>query len=302
MIGFLRGVLIEKTPDALLLDAGGVGYEVVVPASSLCALPPEGSPAQLYIHTHVREEAIRLFGFASLFDRKVFEALLSVTNVGPRLAVALLGPLDGVELCETVVEGRVALLVSIPGVGAKTAERLILELKPKFAKLLHLRALYSGAKAVGWDDPGMARAGARRAEDASCDAATGSLSVAQGDGFSGAGAVAKLESPADEGSTLFPTVGEGDGTVRPDGTTKGARAGKALREAKALEERLQARRAMEDARSALENIGYKEKQIEGVLKDIQARTQSGEPVVVEVVLRDALRQLSGHLFKEKEGE
>lgn len=266
MIGFLRGVLIEKTPDALLLDVGGVGYEITVPASSLCALPPEGHSAHLYIHTHVREDALRLFGFATLFDRKVFEALLSVNSVGPKLAVALLGPLEGVELCEALVSASLPVLVSIPGVGAKTAERLILELKPKCTKLLALRPLYEkGARSAG---------------------AQAALPTAGGtsQGWHGAS-----EEPA---STLF-----ADETSVVDGASSKGNT-KAHVDARALEARLQSRRAVEDLRSALENIGYKEKQIEGVLKEFEGKWKAGETVVLEVALRDALRKLSGHLFKE----
>lgn len=264
MIGFLRGTLLEKTPDALLLDVGGVGYEVQVPLSSLCALPAEGLPANLYVHTHVREDALRLFGFASLFDRKVFEALISVTGVGPKLALQLLGPLDGKELCTAIVEGRAPLLVSIPGVGAKTAERLILELKPKLQKLLALCSLYEGAL----DGERMLGRGEREHSPAASHVA-----------------------PA----TLFPVEGGSPGAT----SGKGA---KANREALALEERLSARRVLEDIRSGLENIGYKEKQIDVALKDYETRLRRGEAVTLESALREVMRKFSGHLFKEKEGE
>jgi len=272
VIGFLRGTLLEKTPDALLLDVGGVGYELVVPVSSLCALPPEGEAAHLYIHTHVREDAIKLFGFASLFDRKVFEALISVTGVGPRLAVGLLGPLDGVELCEAVVEGRAPLLVSIPGVGAKTAERLVLELKDKFTKLLALQHLYSGAMA---NDRSETRFDRR--------------AVA---GAAGAAGAAKETDPA----VLFD---EGEAA---EGATAGASRGGKAREARTLEARLAARRVVEDLRSALENMGYKEKVVEAAVKEPEARLARGETVVFETALRSILGKLSGHLFKEKESD
>jgi Holliday junction DNA helicase RuvA len=272
MIGFLRGVLIEKTPEALLLDVGGVGYEITVPASSLCALPPEGHAAHLYIHTHVREDALRLFGFATLFDRKVFEALLSVNSVGPKLAVGLLGPLDGVELCRALVEASVPVLVSIPGVGAKTAERLILELKPKCIKLLALRPLYEKSAPFG-------------------AASAGSAASADGGSFV-EGKRSPWEASDDADATLFPVDHASLGASSSKGSSK------VEREARDLEERLHSRRAVEDLRSALENIGYKEKQIEGVLREFEGKLKAGEPVVLEVALRDALRKLSGHLFKE----
>lgn len=289
MIGLLRGTLLEKTPDALLLDVGGVGYEVSVPMSSLCALPAEGEHATLYVHTHVREDAIRLFGFASLFDRKVFEALVSVTNVGPRLALQLLGPLDGVELCQAITEGRAPLLVSIPGVGAKTAERLILELKPKLLKLLALRSLYEGAFSGDRSEARFERTGPRHGASGIGASGTQNASAAQG---ADAGADAR---PA----TLFH---DETGAAKAASEGKGTKAGKNAREARALEERIAARRVLEELRSGLENIGYKEKQIEGVLKEFEARLRRGEHVTLEGALRESLRSLSGHLIKEKEGE
>lgn len=135
MIGFLQGILLEKTLDSVLIDVSGVGYEVFVPMSSFCAIAPVGQKTRLYIYTYVREDAIRLFGFSSLFDRKIFDTLLAVSSVGPKLALALMGSLNGKELCEVVVQNRVDVLKSIPGVGQKTAERLILELKSKYEKL-----------------------------------------------------------------------------------------------------------------------------------------------------------------------
>lgn len=145
MFGYLRGVLMEKTPDSLILEVSGVGYEITVPASSFCALPPVSSVGSLYIHTHVRENEIRLFGFASLFYCQVFELLISVSNVGPKIALALLGPMDGTELCETIAAARTELLVSTPGVGLKTAERLVLELRTKCQKLKARASEYGGA-------------------------------------------------------------------------------------------------------------------------------------------------------------
>ncbi len=145
VFGYLRGVLIEKTPHSLILEVSGVGYEVTVPASSFCALPTVSSIGSLYIHTHVRENEIRLFGFSSLFDRQVFELLISVTNVGPKLALALLGPMDGIEICNVIANGRTELLVNTPGVGLKTAERLVLELKTKCQKLKARASEYGGS-------------------------------------------------------------------------------------------------------------------------------------------------------------
>ena len=236
MIGFLRGILLEKTPESVIIDAGGVGYEVTVPASGICALPPEGALASLYIHTHVREDAIRLFGFATLFDRKVFEALLLVSSVGPKLAVTLLGPVDGLELCHALVNGQTGLLVSIPGVGGKTAERLILELKTKAQKLISMQSLYG----------------------------------------------------AEKRATLFPVPED----TLPAGTSSTLRKAEVVK----LDKKLAQRRVLEDLRSALGNLGYKDKQIAEVVLPFEARVQNGEEVTLETALRDSLKKLSGHVL------
>ena len=106
-----------------------VAYEVEVPASSLCLLPPLNQEAELYIITHVREDALRLFGFANYFDKLIFDSLIQVSGIGPKAALALLGVVDGFELCDMIINNQVVRLTSIPGIGAKTAERLVLELK-----------------------------------------------------------------------------------------------------------------------------------------------------------------------------
>jgi Holliday junction DNA helicase RuvA len=136
MIGSLHGILAEKHPDRALIDVSGVGYDVEIPASVFCTLPDVGGKVFLRIHTHVREDGIRLFGFHTGFDRKVFEALINVSGVGPKVALALLGPGDGQMLCHLILESRIGELTLIPGIGSKTAERLILELKDKLHKLL----------------------------------------------------------------------------------------------------------------------------------------------------------------------
>ena len=134
MIGYLKGILFEKKPDHILLLVGGVGYEIEVPASSLCSLPELNKEVSLYIITHVREDALRLFGFISYFDKLVFDALIQVSGIGPKAALALLGVVDGFELSDLIIQNQVVRLTSIPGIGAKTAERLVLELKTKLQK------------------------------------------------------------------------------------------------------------------------------------------------------------------------
>jgi Holliday junction DNA helicase RuvA len=131
MIGFLRGSLLHKTPQEILLDVGGVGYRVLVPISTFCRLGEPGDQAQLHIHTHVREDQLLLYGFGTATEQELFEKLISVSGVGPKVA---LGVLSGIEVDDLVLAIRgndVARLTRVPGVGKKTAERLILELKDK---------------------------------------------------------------------------------------------------------------------------------------------------------------------------
>jgi Holliday junction DNA helicase RuvA len=131
MIAQLRGVLIEKSPNQAVVDAGGVGYDVTIPISTYTALPEVGSEVRLRIHTHVREDAIALFGFTSAEEKQVFEKLIGVSGIGPKLAVTVLSGLAAPDLIRSIRNSEVERLVRIPGVGKKTAERMILELKDK---------------------------------------------------------------------------------------------------------------------------------------------------------------------------
>jgi Holliday junction DNA helicase RuvA len=119
-----------------VLDVQGVGYEVFVPVRTASALPPPPAPVTLHIHTHVREEALTLFGFGSMDDRRAFRAMLDVKNVGPKLAIGILGDLSAAQLAAAVSSEDAKRLGTISGVGKKTAERLVLELKEKLPKLL----------------------------------------------------------------------------------------------------------------------------------------------------------------------
>ena len=134
MIGLLRGRLIEKHPDRLLLDVHGVGYEVAVPLSTFYALPDAGADLALRIHTHVREDHIALFGFATRLEQQLFERLIGVSGIGPKLALATLSGIEPAELVRAVRTSDVARLTSIPGIGKKTAERIALELKDKMRR------------------------------------------------------------------------------------------------------------------------------------------------------------------------
>lgn len=221
MIGYLRGTLLEKKADHVILETNGVGYEVEIPASSLCLLPQVGQQTSLYILTFVREDAIRLFGFASDFDKKVFVSLINVTGIGPKAALALLGPADGQELCQMIMENQVERLTTIPGVGLKTAERLVLELRAKLQKLL-----------------------LRYQDDLSL-----------------------LYHVADDKPQL-------------------PKSGKWLH-----------RQAIDDLKSALANLGYKDKQYADIVAGFDKRMQQGEDISFEMALKQSLKKLSEHVLK-----
>ena len=129
MIGRLSGVLIEKRPPTLLVDAGGVGYEVDVPMSTFYGLPPVGERVTLLTHLTVREDAHQLYGFATPSERAAFRALIRISGVGARTALSVLSGLSVDELAQAVTRQDAASLRRIPGIGQKTAERLLLELK-----------------------------------------------------------------------------------------------------------------------------------------------------------------------------
>src|SRR5271154_988283 len=131
MIAFLRGTLLEKHPNQAIVDTGGVGYDVLIPVSTFSALPEAGSEVRLRIHTHVREDTLALFGFFTAEEKTIFERLISVSGIGPSLAVKVLSGMGTSDLIPAIRNGSVELLVRIPGVGRKTAERMVLELKDK---------------------------------------------------------------------------------------------------------------------------------------------------------------------------
>ena len=135
MIAFLKGILLKKTTDTLIIDNGGIGYEVIAPLSTFYALPEEGEEVSLHIYTHVREDAFILFGFKTTLEKSIFRLLISVTGIGPKLATNILSGIGPDILLEAIAAGDLVRLQSIPGVGKKTAERIILELKDKAQKL-----------------------------------------------------------------------------------------------------------------------------------------------------------------------
>jgi Holliday junction DNA helicase RuvA len=149
MIALLRGGLIEKQASRLVVDVQGVGYEVQVPLSTYYHLPDVGAQVTLRIHTHVREDALALFGFATALEQQVFERLIGISGIGPRLALSVLSGIDPLELVRAVQAGDVGRLTLIPGIGKKTAERIGLELKDRLPLSLVSEAGAPGAGAAG---------------------------------------------------------------------------------------------------------------------------------------------------------
>ena len=133
MIGYLRGVLRRKEPPTLLVEVGGVGYELEAPMTTFYELPAVGETVALHTHLVVREDAHLLYGFARETQRRQFRALLKVNGVGPRVALAVLSGLNEAELTRCVINDDVTRLTQVPGIGRKTAERLIVELRDKLA-------------------------------------------------------------------------------------------------------------------------------------------------------------------------
>ena len=135
MYEFVSGTLAAKKPTEAVVDAGGVGYRLLIPASSFDKLPAVGKPAKLLTSFVVRDDAQTLYGFATDAERTTFETLTAVSGVGPKLALAALSAMSPSELRDTVVSGDVGMLTRVPGVGKRKAEKLIVELKDKFADL-----------------------------------------------------------------------------------------------------------------------------------------------------------------------
>jgi Holliday junction DNA helicase RuvA len=131
MIAQLRGLLVEKHPNQAIVETAGVGYDVTIPVSTFTHLPDPGAEVKLRIHTHVREDALALFGFLTQDEKAIFEKLIGVSGIGPKLAVTILSGLAAPDLINAIRRGEVAQLVRIPGIGKKTAERMVLELRDK---------------------------------------------------------------------------------------------------------------------------------------------------------------------------
>ncbi len=131
MIALITGTLKRKGADFLIIDVSGIGYQVSAPLSTLCNIPETGSVVSLHIHTHVREDSLSLFGFLTQPEKDMFQLLLSVSGIGPKLALAVLSSLPVGELCGALQSGDDSRLCKVPGIGRKTAARMVLELRDK---------------------------------------------------------------------------------------------------------------------------------------------------------------------------
>ena len=135
MIAFLRGRVRDKQPNRVIVDVDGVGYDVHVPLSTFYELGEEGDEVALRTYLHVREDALQLYGFLTELERQVFERLIAISGIGPKLAIAVLSGIETRDLVAAVQRGDVARLTGIPGIGKKTAERIVLELRDRLAQL-----------------------------------------------------------------------------------------------------------------------------------------------------------------------
>jgi Holliday junction DNA helicase RuvA len=135
MIAHLAGTLLEKQATSVIVDVGGIGYEVTIPLSTFYELEEPGSRVQLRIYTHVREDALQLYGFKTLRERELFTRIISVSGIGPKLGITLLSGMSADEMISAIRQNNLARLTLIPGVGRKTAERLVVELRDKIESL-----------------------------------------------------------------------------------------------------------------------------------------------------------------------
>lgn len=138
MIAWLRGRVLEKHPHRVIVDVSGVGYDVAVPLSTFYTLADPGGDITLRIHTHVREDQLALYGFGSTLELVVFERLIGVSGIGPRLALAVLSGIEPRDLVTAIHRGDIARLTAIPGVGKKTAERIVVELRDRLPKTIEV--------------------------------------------------------------------------------------------------------------------------------------------------------------------
>jgi Holliday junction DNA helicase RuvA len=226
MIEYLSGKVLRRTPTSLIVDVQGVGYGVEMPLSALCETPHPGLEIALWIDTYVREDSLRLFGFLTFEDRQAFIMLRSVSGIGPKIALAILSTFDATSLRQVVMQNKVSLLESVPGIGRRIAEKIILELRGKIERL-NLSAVTPATKG----------------------------------GSAGA-------SP--KSMTSLSTI---------DG----------------LSENNMADAIFEDVRSALENLGYRDKEISPIMTELRKNSDENSPDGFQVVLKTALKSLRAGL-------
>jgi Holliday junction DNA helicase RuvA len=149
VIAHLRGQILSKSPSAVIVECGGVGYELAISVATFTELGAEGSPARLHVYTHVREDALLLFGFAELAEKRLFEKLLTISGIGPKLAITVLSGISAERLVGAIRGGDHATLTKIPGIGKKTAERVVLELKDKLDDMVGFTPDSAAAPTLG---------------------------------------------------------------------------------------------------------------------------------------------------------
>jgi len=147
VIAHLRGRILDKQPNRIVVDVNGVGYDVAVPLSTFYGLGEPGSEIALRVHTHVREDALLLYGFATPLEQDLFERLIGISGIGPKVALAVLSGIEPFELVRAIERGDLARLTAIPGVGKKTSQRIVLELKDRLPRA-HGTAVVEGAAAA----------------------------------------------------------------------------------------------------------------------------------------------------------
>lgn len=151
MIASIKGIVLSKKPEGVIVDVNGIGYHVSIPLCSLGDIPEKGETVFLHTYTHVREDALQLFGFLSEEERKVFTTLLGISGIGPKLGLAILSGMPVTRFIDAINNENVSLLATIPGLGAKTSARLVLELKGKIPSLHIGGTLYSKEGTVAED-------------------------------------------------------------------------------------------------------------------------------------------------------
>ena len=145
MIAHLRGRILDKHPNRIVVDVNGVGYDVAVPLSTFYGLGEPGAEIALRVHTHVREDALLLYGFATALEQELFERLIGISGIGPKVALAVLSGIEPLELVRAIQRGDLARLTAIPGVGKKTSERIVLELRDRLPRAQVMAGVAGGA-------------------------------------------------------------------------------------------------------------------------------------------------------------